>query len=470
MSSPAIGRVRCIECGGPTEDLGPDGNYCPQCNHVMRNGTQPRRDLPELLDSRVLIGKRMAGGVEPPEELLERFLLASKIHKIFSGPGEGKSFLAKWVALELVRSCKRVLYFDNENGAKVVSERMDLLGAEPGELDEGFFYFSAPDLTLDPDALAKYRAILDHVKPHLVIFDSWIDFLTLCGLDENGSNEVTAWMQAFAVPAKERGAAVLLLDHVPNDAKRSRGSSQKLAKVDVSWQLKKVLDFDRRTIGQLELRLEKDREGSLPKRVSFAVGGSEGGFIFRRDAEVFERPNPAAGLTDSERQVLECIEAHGAGGVRWKEIETDSEVSKSTLSVALKKLISSNLVTKVENRYHPADRTEPGFPIDKGESGGSARFDSGSTEPSEPCTPAGGSGGSVSFRYRTTEPGAEPAEVEELLANPPDWLRRQLERCREDPGRLLNPTASAIADEVFGSPALAGGPAGPGGVPGGSET
>jgi hypothetical protein len=39
-----------------------------------------------------------------------------------------------------------------------------------------------------------------------------------------------------------------------------------------------------------------------------------------------------------------------------------------------------------------------------------------------------------------------------LLADPPKSLKRQLDKCRADPGQWLRPTASAIAAEVYGSP------------------
>jgi putative DNA primase/helicase len=50
--------------------------------------------------------------------------------------------------------------------------------------------------------------------------------------------------------------------------------------------------------------------------------------------------------------------------------------------------------------------------------------------------------------------GASPtaAEVTELLEDPPVWLARQLANCRENPQRMLNPTCTAIAAKLYGSP------------------
>jgi len=44
-----------------------------------------------------------------------------------------------------------------------------------------------------------------------------------------------------------------------------------------------------------------------------------------------------------------------------------------------------------------------------------------------------------------------PDELGKLLDNPPSWLSNQLAMCEEDPVRFLNPTATAIADHLYGS-------------------
>ncbi|PLS86578.1 MAG: hypothetical protein CYG60_06515 [Actinobacteria bacterium] len=41
--------------------------------------------------------------------------------------------------------------------------------------------------------------------------------------------------------------------------------------------------------------------------------------------------------------------------------------------------------------------------------------------------------------------------LEKYLEDPPEWLRRQIARCEEDPGRWLKPTSSTIAHEVYGT-------------------
>lgn len=62
--------------------------------------------------------------------------------------------------------------------------------------------------------------------------------------------------------------------------------------------------------------------------------------------------------------------------------------------------------------------------------------------PHHPTIPTGGDG---------LLPSSEDDPIRKLLAHPPYWLATQLERCREDPGRLLKPTASTAAYELYGS-------------------
>jgi hypothetical protein len=45
------------------------------------------------------------------------------------------------------------------------------------------------------------------------------------------------------------------------------------------------------------------------------------------------------------------------------------------------------------------------------------------------------------------------SEVGELLRNPPDWLVKQLAKCRENPETMTKPTASAIATKLYGTAA-----------------
>jgi hypothetical protein len=52
-----------------------------------------------------------------------------------------------------------------------------------------------------------------------------------------------------------------------------------------------------------------------------------------------------------------------------------------------------------------------------------------------------------------THIGASPDQLAKLLEDPPAWLSDQLAECRQQPERLINPTAAAISAELYGSAA-----------------
>ena len=61
-----------------------------------------------------------------------------------------------------------------------------------------------------------------------------------------------------------------------------------------------------------------------------------------------------------------------------------------------------------------------------------------------------GSEGSASTT-RPKSPTNKAPTLEEVLQNPPDWMRDQLARCSQDTARWMKPTCSAIAHEVYGT-------------------
>jgi hypothetical protein len=163
------------------------------------------------------IVEAMTRGVKPPEQLIEGILYAAMIHSLYGLPGAGKTLLALWMALQVIRQGKPVLYLDQENGFRTQAERLKALGTTPEEISRYFHHFSSPVVTLEEGHLEDLRATFDVVQPALVVFDSWADFLALAGLDENSSTDVTGWVLKACQPLKDAGAAILILDHVTKD-------------------------------------------------------------------------------------------------------------------------------------------------------------------------------------------------------------------------------------------------------------
>ncbi|MDP9438136.1 MAG: AAA family ATPase [Actinomycetota bacterium] len=318
---------------------------------------------PVGLQGRVRLGDLLRGGIEPTPQLLDGLLYQGRIHSISSGPGTGKTMLAEWMAIQVMRQGHRVLYMDAENGPKLIAERLGELGANLDDLDETFFYYPA-DLSLDAESLARLEATVEEVKPALVVFDSFADFLALAGLEENSNSDCTLWMTRVAQPLKDAGVALLLLDHVPKSGSGGpRGAGSKVAKVDVAWSLEVTLGFDRERTGQITLKHTKDREAWLPRMVQFSIGG---GVFARSEGTVEQREGD--GLTNSQRTALEALNPHPEGLTfsEWKGACCPSEMSPTSFNNARRYLLDAGLVRNERQRWYASGSSTPSSTLGSG--------------------------------------------------------------------------------------------------------
>lgn len=212
----------------------------------------------------------------PPEELVERLLLRGDVHHLFADADNGKSWIALWLAKQALIKGYKVLYLDYENGPKIIRERLKVhLKVDAHLLEEGtFFYSSAPSLDFTQESLQEYLTILKDFAPDLIIWDSWAPALGSCGVDESSNFDLAKWSGIFLTPARNEEITTVILDHVPHGGDRARGASRKRDFVDIQWLVKKTSDFDRQTVGAVELRRRKDRESWLPEKVGFDIGGT----------------------------------------------------------------------------------------------------------------------------------------------------------------------------------------------------
>jgi AAA domain len=309
-----------------------------------------------LTDDRILLGRAITQGIEPPKELVPDILLAGKVHSIYSGPGTGKTFLMLWIILRVIEQGFAVLLYDMENGPRIMAERLEQLRAEPAALDQHLHYHYYPDLRTTEKGRSSFEAKLDEVQPALVVFDSWINFLAANGQDENSSNDIANWAAHYTHPARSREIAVLILDHVPKDGVSARGSGRKKDEVDVMWVLKKPSPFDRENVGRIIIHREKDREGWLPLNVGFLVGGSKTGFVFERSSGTTEAEDED-GLKPSERKVLKALEDLGEGGAKaseWQKFATEWKVAYRTFYGAKKSLLEKGFVLQEKEHFFVA--------------------------------------------------------------------------------------------------------------------
>jgi hypothetical protein len=308
-------------------------------------------------------------GIEPEEMLVDDVLYApaevdgrreGRVHSIHAKGGTGKTFLALWVIKRCLLDEQSVVFLDQENGLHTIVDRLQTLGVRPELVRDYLHYYPFPSAPIDDEALGEYQDLLEEVRPVLIVFDSWINFLAAAGLDENSSNDVAQWSEAYAQAARRGGASVLLLDHVPKEGKTgARGSGRKRDYVDLQWELLNPQPFDRRTVGRIELRKEKDRQGWMPFGVAFTVGTNEDGrFIF--GPAIFDSSISTDGiLTSRERSVLGVLESFGDSGaqaVEWqREARRKCGISESTFYRFRAALLEGGHVREVGGRYFAAE-------------------------------------------------------------------------------------------------------------------
>jgi hypothetical protein len=195
------------------------------------------------------------------------------------------------VAVEHMNAGGHVIWADWEAGEVPTIERLIAAGAKVEHVDDGnpdhLFHLSiSPPLGADADSFTHIAAELAKFPGALVVFDSASKALGAAGLDENSPTEATKWTTNIVIPTREAGATVIVIDHVTKGATKqtpyARGAGSKLADTDVAWYIEAVHNFNRETVGKVELTRRKDREGRLPERLAFEVGDAAGGLPVRQ--------------------------------------------------------------------------------------------------------------------------------------------------------------------------------------------
>lgn len=319
--------------------------------HKKEKDGHPDQKAP--FGNRVMLDELVENGLKDPEELIEGVLLKGKAHHLFADAGSGKTFVALNLAMEVLKQGKTAVYLDKENGPRTMAQRVISMGMntkKSGNLLHYHFDFPTP---CDEGTRRSYEDMLDHIEPDLVVFDSWIGFLSDADLDENVSRDIQKWANHYLHPARGREITTLILDHVPHDARRSRGSGRKKEEVDVQWELHNSESFDRDKVGSIRLRRKKDREGWLPEVVSFRLGGEDGEFIFERE----HKEQEGDGLSDAQRKVLKILEGmfeEGAKTAQWEKACKEYEnIPESTFYECRKKLIEKGRVEKRNEKFYP---------------------------------------------------------------------------------------------------------------------
>jgi hypothetical protein len=299
--------------------------------------------------ARTLLGEVAKNGISRPEEYIPGMLLKGQAHH-FYGPADcGKSWLALWASAESILSGRPVIYFDLENGPEVVKERMvDALDVSLEALDAHMYYYPRVDLSTDRESREWYNGLLDtFTEQGLIVFDSWLGFLSLSGLAEDSNDDLEKWAKTFLNAAMSRKWTVLLLDHTGHNGDHARGASRKSQVVQVQYQVKKKAPFDRTSVGTLELERKKDRLAWLPEKVSVQLGNTP--FAFERQ---YDSTGGSGEYLDAKSyNALKALSTFGITGARSGDWEDESKLSHGSFNRARKALKSLGYVDKENMTY-----------------------------------------------------------------------------------------------------------------------
>lgn len=220
-------------------------------------------------------------GVEPPEMLVEDWLVRGEHHVVFGPYGEGKTWVILLCVAGLLCSGKKVVWVDLEMGRRAIAERLATLGVTPDHA-ENLVYLEYPFLGNDGESLSLWHALMDDERPDLVVWDAQTGALAAADADENSGTAVAGWQRHYVEPAREVGAAVVILDHTPiSDSGRVVASRQKGAAAKIMYSVKTVEKFGRHRVGVVKVECTKNGiAAEIPEERSFRIGQEDGHFVF----------------------------------------------------------------------------------------------------------------------------------------------------------------------------------------------
>jgi hypothetical protein len=290
----------------------------------------------------------MLGEGQPPEMLLEGWLVRRQLHWVYSDAEAGKTWLALWWAKQVMEQGGVVLWVDEELGAKDIGERLRALGADPEVVTKLFVYEAFPSYTFCEDDLRAWAHELNTLQPELVVFDTATDMLVSAGMDENKGADVTAWVKAFPEVVRSVGATSVVLDHTGKDGqvgKHAVGSRSKRAKAKVQYGLNCEKRYDRTKQGEVTVTLTKNTLGAvLDAKRSFSVGGDgEGNFTWEPIVLTSAMQRHVDGDLDRRNRIVALLRDIQPEALSGNQINDRISGTKAKVSAALAELVDSDL-------------------------------------------------------------------------------------------------------------------------------
>jgi predicted ATP-dependent serine protease len=213
-------------------------------------------------------------GVPEPDVLVDDALYTVGLHLVSGHPGDGKTSWVMQLAWIAMAEGRDVVWLDYEGGLKPTLRRLLAIGVPAATLRSKFHYAGFPD-----HAETHLTAVSQRWPGALVVVDSLSKALSYAGIDEDSNTEVTKFVVPIVKACLKNDLPIVIIDHVPKNAKGSRysrGAGAKLADVMVHWGVEKTQDFNRTQAVSITVHQHKDREGCLPFATWWSMGDGNG--------------------------------------------------------------------------------------------------------------------------------------------------------------------------------------------------
>jgi hypothetical protein len=305
------------------------------------------------------LGKWLDGSYQPPQPSVGAprtdgalMLYPGKWHTVIGLTTAGKSWLALWHCLEMIREQKTVVYvhFEEYDPGNTIS-RLLQLGASVEDI-KGYFVWMSND---KPWRVGELEFWLDRggLAPELVVLDGINAACSRHGWKVNDTEAVGLYRAMFVTPSVRRGAAVLSLGHPVKDRTRqdeihSFGSTAWLDEVD-GCSFRMVAGEEpirRKHRGSSAVSVVKDRAGEVAARCQLNTERSEPWYYlgqFRVDDN-----GPEDGVDGDHRTRIELEAPSGAGEERPARDKLD-ELGEKVLEILQAKGGRYPSKTKLDN-------------------------------------------------------------------------------------------------------------------------
>jgi hypothetical protein len=292
-----------------------------------------------------------------------------RVATVSGEPESLKGWLAVHGCAQELADGHTVAYFDFEDSAPSLANRLRAVGVDDEAIAERFLYVRPEEPLTSAAAQADLDAICARY-PTLAIVDGVTEALGIHGLDLLDNQDVVKFFDLLPRRiARDSGAGVLLLDHVTKDREaRGRfaiGAQAKLAGVDLAYTLEPKRPFGREREGLSILSVSKDRAGHVRQHER---GKSIAELHLRSypDGGVIAELRPPVEATDSAGHfrptgLMEAISRQLEDGpaLAKREIRGAVRGSSETKDLALRLLVAEGfVVVEPEGRalLHRAER------------------------------------------------------------------------------------------------------------------